>query len=85
VIGLEYVGRSGNPNGRVLRYEVVVEGPDGSRAVVASGTLHDTAEPQRIVFERAVEARAVVFRALSEQRSQDFASVAELRLFAPLP
>jgi len=85
VIGLEYVGRSGNPNGRVLRYEVVVEGPDGSRAVVASGTLRDTAEPQRIVFERAVEARAVVFRALSEQRSQDFASVAELRLFAPLP
>ncbi|MFN3685128.1 MAG: discoidin domain-containing protein, partial [Fimbriimonadaceae bacterium] len=85
VIALEYVGRSGNPNGRVLRYEVVAEGPDGRRTVVAKGSLRDTAEPQRIVFDQPAEAATVIFRALSEQRSQDFASVAEVRLFAPLP
>ncbi|MEJ5169473.1 MAG: glycoside hydrolase family 2 TIM barrel-domain containing protein [Fimbriimonadales bacterium] len=85
VVGLEYVGRSGNPNGRVQRYEVWVEKPSGDREMAASGAFADSPEPQRVVFEKPIEARSVVLRCLSEQRSQGFSSVAEVRLFAPLP
>ncbi len=78
--GFVYLARQDGVNGRVKDYEILVSTDNVTWQKACGGSLADTAEEQRVLFPQPVRARYVRFRALSEQRGQEYASGAEFRL-----
>ena len=81
--GFTYMPRQDNSNGRVKEYEIYVS-QDGKNwgNPVCKGSFKNSSAVQRVMFEKAVKARYIRFRAISEQSGQDFASGAEFSLIA---
>lgn len=81
--GIVYQPRQDSPNGRVKEYEIYVS-QDGQNwgEPVARGSFKDSSESQRVMFSKPVKARYVRFRALNEQRGNDYATGAEFSLIA---
>ena len=81
--GFIYTPRMDSSNGQVKDYEIYVS-QDGKEwgEPVMKGTFERSGEPQKVMFEKPVKARYIRFRALSEQRGNDFASGAEFNLIA---
>jgi len=81
--GFVYTPRVGGGNGHVKDYEVYVS-QDGKEwgQPVAKGTFPGVAASQRVMFAKPVKARYIRFKALSEQRGQEYASGAEFTLLA---
>jgi beta-galactosidase len=77
--GLTVMSRQDGLNGRVKNYKVEVSSDRKTWKQVATGALRDTSDVQEIRFT-APEAnvRYVRFTGLSEQRGQEFASMAEI-------
>ena len=68
-------------NGRIKDCRVEVSGDNKTWVVVAETTLKDTADPQEVRFAAPAKGvRYLRFTGLSEQRGQEFASLAELSL-----
>ena len=81
--GFIYTPRMDSSNGQVKDYEIYVS-QDGKEwgEPVMKGAFERSGEPQKVMFEKPVKARYIRFRALSEQRGNDFASGAEFNLIA---
>ena len=77
-----YVARGdGNNNGRIRDYEVYAsEDPQRWGSPVAKGRFSRREVEQSIEFPHPVKARYLKFVALSEERGQPFAAVAELEV-----
>ncbi|MDX3366570.1 endo-alpha-N-acetylgalactosaminidase family protein [Streptomyces sp. ME02-6987-2C] len=81
VDGFGYLGRqSGGPNGRVADYEVAVSDDGEAWTTVATGTLKDVPQTQRVSFDR-VRASYVRFTALDALNGQPYAAAAEMRVY----
>ncbi|HYG35875.1 MAG TPA: discoidin domain-containing protein, partial [Clostridia bacterium] len=69
----------GNSNGNVRDYEIYLsDDPKAWGAPAAKGSFRRNAAEQTVRLSHPVKARYLKFVALSEQRGQAFASVAEL-------
>ena len=81
--GFIYTPRMDSSNGQVKDYEIYVS-QDGKEwgEPVMKGAFERSGEPQKVMFEKPVKARYIRFRALSEQRGNDYASGAEFNLIA---
>lgn len=77
--GVEYTARPDESNGRVREYAVLVATENTDWQEVASGTLEDTARPQRIEFASPIKADRLRLVALSEVNGASHCSIAELR------
>ncbi len=76
-----YARQDGGVNGRVKDCRVEVSADNQTWAPAAETTLKDTADPQEIRFAQPAKGiRYLRFTALSEQRGQEFASLAEITL-----
>ena len=80
--GIVCLGRQeGGVNGRIKDYRVEVSADRKAWTVVAEGQLKDSADPQEVRFATpAANARYLRFTGLSEQRGQEFASMAEISI-----
>ncbi|WP_217166099.1 endo-alpha-N-acetylgalactosaminidase family protein [Streptomyces sp. AC512_CC834] len=79
--GFGYLGRqSGGQNGRVGDYEVAVSDDGKDWTTVASGTLKDVTQTQRVSFDQ-VRASYVRFTALDALNKQPYAAAAEMRVY----
>ena len=78
--GLLCHGRQNGVNGRVKNCLVEVSSDGEKWQAVASATLADTPNGQRIIFPRPVKARFYRFTALDNHRGDDFASMAEIKV-----
>jgi beta-galactosidase len=77
--GITVMGRQDGVNGRVKDYKVEVSADRKTWKQVAAGALRDTGDVQEIRFASAeANVRYVRFTGLSEQRGQEFASMAEI-------
>ncbi len=81
--GFTYLPRTDSANGRVKDYEIFVS-QDGKEwgEPVAKGTFNATADVKKVMFDKPIKARYIRFRALSEQRGNEFATAAEFGLIA---
>ena len=81
--GFVYTARQDGSNGRVKDFEIFVS-QDGKEwgEPVLKGSFKNTAEAQKFMFDKPVKARYIRFRALNEQRGNDYASGAEFGLIA---
>ena len=81
--GFIYTPRTDSSNGMVKDYEIYVS-QDGKEwgEPVKKGAFERSGEPQKVLFDKPVKARYIRFRALSEQRGNDYASGAEFNLIA---
>ena len=81
--GFIYTPRMDSYNGYVKDYEIYVS-QDGKEwgEPVMKGSFEATGEAHKVMFEKPVKARYIRFRALSEQRGNDYASGAEFGLIA---
>ena len=81
--GFIYTPRMDSYNGYVKDYEIYVS-QDGKEwgEPVMKGSFERTGEAHKVMFEKPVKARYIRFRALSEQRGNDYASGAEFGLIA---
>jgi len=70
-------------NGYVKDYEIYVsmDGKEWGEPVM-KGSFERTGETHKVMFDKPVKARYIRFRALSEQRGNDYASGAEFGLLA---
>ena len=76
-----YARQDGGVNGRIKDCRVEVSADNKAWDVAAEATLADSADPQEIRFAVPAEGvRYLRFTGLSEQRGQEFASLAELSL-----
>lgn len=82
--GFSYLARQdGSLNGCVKDYEIYVSNDkDNWGTPVAKGQFKNTADLQRVLFDKPVKARYLRFRALSEQHGEDYASGAEFSIIA---
>ena len=82
--GFSYLARQdGSLNGCVKDYEIYVSNDkENWGAPVAKGQFKNTADLQRVMFDKPVKARYLRFRALSEQHGEDYASGAEFSIIA---
>ena len=79
VAAVIYTARKENPNGNVRDYEIYFsDNPQEWGSPAAKGRVRRNAEEETIRLPAPVKARYLKFVALSEQRGQAFASVAEL-------
>lgn len=76
--GCVYTPRQDSGNGRVKEYEIYVS-TDGKEwgKTVAAGTFPQGLEAHKVLFDKAVKARFIRFKALSEQHGADWATGAE--------
>ena len=81
--GFIYTPRMDSYNGYIKDYEIYVS-QDGKEwgEPVMKGSFERTGEAHKVMFEKPVKARYIRFRALSEQRGNDYASGAEFGLIA---
>ena len=81
--GFIYTPRMDSYNGYIKDYEIYVS-QDGQEwgEPVLKGSFERTGEAHKVMFEKPVKARYIRFRALSEQRGNDYASGAEFGLIA---
>ena len=81
--GFIYTPRTDSSNGMVKDYEIYVS-QDGKEwgEPVKKGAFERSGEPQKVLFDKPVKARYIRFRALNEQRGNDYASGAEFGLLA---
>ncbi len=81
--GFTYMPRQDGDNGSVKDYEIFVS-QDGQNwgEPVAKGTFARNRDVKKVMFDRPVKARYIRFRALNEQRGQEYASGAEFTLIA---
>ncbi len=81
--GFIYTHRMDNGNGWVKDYEIYVSN-DGKEwgSPIHRGTLGDTTNAQKIMFDKPVKARYIRFRGLNAYRGYDFATAAEFVLLA---
>lgn len=84
VLGIEYLPRQGQDNGRIARYAVHTS-LDGANwgEPAASGTFKNDAGPHRALFRDAQTCRYVKLVALSEVEGRAWASVAGLVVLVP--
>lgn len=79
--GIVCVGRQEGVNGRIRDYRVEVSPDNKTWAVAAEGRLQDSAAPQEVRFAKPAQGvRYLRFTGLSEQRGQEFASMAEISI-----
>lgn len=80
--GITCLGRQdGGPNGRIRDYRVEVSPDNKTWTTVAEGALKDTMDPQDVRFAApAQNVRYLRFTGLSEQRGQEYASMAEISI-----
>ena len=79
--GIVCYGRQSGINGRVKDFRVEVSADRQTWTVAAEGQLADTAEGQQVHFGTPIaNVRYLRFTGLSEQRGQEFASMAEITL-----
>ena len=81
--GFIYTPRMDSYNGYIKDYEIYVS-QDGQEwgEPVLKGSFERTGEAHKVMFDKPVKARYIRFRALSEQRGNDYASGAEFGLIA---
>ena len=81
--GFIYTPRMDSSNGYVKDYEIYVS-MDGKEwgEPVKKGSFEHTGEAHKVMFDKPVKARYIRFRALSEQRGNDYASGSEFGLLA---
>ena len=81
--GFVYTHRMDNSNGRVKDYEIYVSN-DGKEwgSPIHKGTLKDTTDAQKIMFDKPVKARYIRFNGLNELHGYDFATASEFVLIA---
>ena len=81
--GFIYTPRMDSYNGYIKDYEIYVS-QDGQEwgEPVFKGSFERTGEAHKVMFDKPVKARYIRFRALSEQRGNDYASGAEFNLIA---
>ena len=81
--GFIYTPRMDSYNGCVKDYEIYVS-QDGKEwgEPVMKGSFEAAGEAHKVMFDKPVKARYIRFRALSEQRGNDYASGAEFGLIA---
>lgn len=80
--GITCLGRQeGGVNGRIKDFRVEVSPDRKTWTVAAEGQLKDNADPQKVMFAKPMtNARYLRFIGLSEQRGQEFASMAEISI-----
>ncbi len=79
--GLLLTSRVDMVNGRIADYEVYISKDGlGWGSCIAKGRLANTAIPQQVLFNGAVEARYIKLVALSEQAGQQFSGLAEFSI-----
>ncbi len=79
--GLICHGRSDGVNGRVANCIVEVSLDGENWTLAAAMKLSNTSDPQRIKFDKPMEARFYRFTALDNHYGNDFASMAEIEIF----
>lgn len=81
VSGIELTHRQGNPNGRILKYEMYMsaDGKNWGKAVLA-GELDKSGPGQRLLLADSLKARFVKLVALSEVKGNEWASLAEFHV-----
>lgn len=81
--GFVYTPRVSGYNGMVKDYEIYIsmDGKEWGEPIV-KGSFERNNDPQKVMFEKPVKGRYIRFRALSEQRGNDYASGAEFELIA---
>ena len=81
--GFSYLPRSGGGNGNIKDFSIHIsmDGENWGEPIIKS-SFANNAELKKIIFDKPVKARYIRFTALSEQRGQDFASGAELSIYA---
>jgi beta-galactosidase len=79
--GCVYTPRQDSANGRVKEYEIFVSN-DGKNwgQPVAAGTFPQGSEAHKVLFDKAVKARYIRFKALSEQHGEAWATGAEFSI-----
>lgn len=84
--GMSYLPRQGGgKNGMIAKYSVSVSTDGKNWTQTAEGSFPDTAEIQRVLFEKPVQARYLQFKALSSLNGADFASAAEIDIIKNTP
>jgi beta-galactosidase len=83
LLGLEFVPRQAQSNGRIAQYEVYLslDGTEWTKA--GSGVWPNTTDSQRVMFSAPISTRYIKLRALKEVHGENFASLAELVPLAP--
>jgi len=83
VKGFAYLPRQDGSTGNVKDYTIhaSLDGKNWGEPVVKATFANNAAE-KKVMFDKPVKARYIRFTALSEQRGRDFATGAELTLFA---
>ena len=81
--GFTYTPRMDSSNGYVKDYEIYVsmDGKEWGEPVM-KGSFERTGEAHKVMFDKPVKARYIRFRALNEQRGNDYASGSEFGLLA---
>ena len=81
--GFVYTHRMENGNGRVKDYEIYVsnDGKEWGKPIL-KGTLDDTTNAIKVMFNKPVKARYIRFNALNAHRGYDFATASEFVLIA---
>lgn len=80
--GFEYLPRTDGTNGWVKDYEIEVSNDGKTWQPVHKGTFANDSKAKRVMFAKPVKARYIRFRALNEQRGNDYATGAEFMLIA---
>ncbi len=80
--GITCIGRQdGGANGRVKAFRVEVSADNQAWTTICEGNLADAMDPQEVLFPApAQNVRFLRFTGLSEQRGQEFASMAEIMI-----
>lgn len=79
--GITCYSRQDGLNGRIKDFRVEVSADNKTWQTIAEGQLADTADAQQVLFAKPAEkVRYLRFTGLSEQRGQEFASMAEIML-----
>ena len=78
--GFVYTPRTDSPNGYVKDYEIYVSSDNKEWTKIHSGTFSRDGRPQRVMFQKPVNARYIRFYALNEQGGAEYASGAEFSL-----
>lgn len=81
--GLTYLPRQDSSNGNVKDYtiHVSIDGKEWGEPIY-KGTFANDLKEKKVTFDQPVKARYIRFTALSEQRGRDYASGAEIVVFA---
>ncbi len=81
--GFSYLPRTGGGNGNIKDFSIHIsmDGDNWGEPIIKS-SFANNGELKKVIFDKPVKARYIRFTALSEQRGQDFASGAELSIYA---